>query len=183
MKNLKKIIFITVAMLATTVFWGFRYSTSVNAAEISAGVSQDFTVNVPQNGQFNLIFEYLPQSTFLNPEFSLQINGEFQTFPLFQNFSQASTIVNPPNSTTQRLLAPILWEYQTFEFLRNRAGHELLPQPSIIDGWHTAFIYDADFLDISPIIVNLNSGDNVLTITGLSGDFAVREIRAAAPQA
>ncbi|MCL2015198.1 MAG: hypothetical protein FWG68_03010, partial [Defluviitaleaceae bacterium] len=181
MKHMKKLIFIAIL---TTLFLGIRYSTvSLNAAEISAGVSQDFTVNVPQSGQFNLIFEYLPQSTFLNPEFSLQINGEFQTFPLFQNFSQTPTIANPPNSTTQRLLVPILWEYQTFEFLRNRAGHELLPQPSIIDGWHTAFIYDADFLDISPIIVNLNSGDNVLTITGLSGDFAVREIRAAAPQA
>jgi len=110
-------------------------------------------IHADEAGLFHLAFEYLPLSAFLNPEFSVKINGVYQ------------------NPESRRIVAPILWEYPMGDFLRNRQGHEQLPQPQAIREWTTSRIYHANFLETQPIFFELQAGLNSVTLTHISGEM------------
>lgn len=122
------------------------------------GGSISTVITVQDSGQYNLLFTYKPLSAFINPAFVIEVNGR-----------------------TQRIVAPILWQYQSFDFIRNRNGHEQLPQPHAVDGWHTSRMYYPDFLETRAVLFELYPGENIITITHLSGEVLFESVAAIAP--
>ncbi|MCL2286239.1 MAG: extracellular solute-binding protein [Firmicutes bacterium] len=144
-------------LVVCLLFIAFAVSSRVNTygyiTHIDSGSSADMPVYAAEAGLYNLVFEYVPLSAFLNPEFSVRINGEYQ------------------HPESRRIIAPIIWEYPEGEFLRSRMGHEQLPQPQAIREWTSSYIYHAGFLQTRPLLFELQAGENIVTFTHISGEM------------
>jgi len=160
--------FKTLAICILTITFAAALQISVYAAEFHMvdGNSVDMVVHVQESGQYHIEFDYLPLSAFLNPEFSVQVNGVLQ------------------HTESRRVIAPINWEYPSGEFLLNRQGHEQLPQPSGLREWTTSRIYHANFLATQPLVFELQAGENVITFSHIAGEMLLNtELRMTVPVA
>jgi len=158
----------TLATFVLAITFAVALPLSVYAAEhhMVDGNSVDVVVYVQETGEYHIEFDYLPLSAFLNPEFSVQVNGEFQ------------------HVESRRVIAPINWEYPSGEFLRSRQGHEQLPQPFGLREWTNSRIYHANFLATQPLVFELQAGENVITFSHIAGEMMLSsDLRAVVPVA
>ena len=156
------------AVCIFTIILLAAYPTVVHGEQfhMQGGNSVETFVYAHEAGLFHLAFEYLPLSAFLNPEFSIKINGEYQ------------------HAESRRIIAPIIWEYPAGQFLRNRQGNEQLPQPLAIREWTTSRIYHANFLQTQPLLFELKAGLNTVTLTHVAGEmYLSTSLHPAAPVA
>ena len=160
--------FKTLATCILTIVFVVALHTGVFAAEFHMydGNSVALVVHVEEAREYEIKFDYLPLSAFLNPEFSVQVNGVFQ------------------HIESRRVIAPINWEYPGpgGEFLRSRQGHEQLPQPVAIREWTSSRIYHANFLATQPLTFALQAGENVITFSHIAGEMLLNtELQAVKP--
>ena len=122
------------------------------------GDSVTVAVNVEEAGDYNLALRYLPSAFVFNPEFSVMVNGRFQ------------------NRESTRIIAPINWQYGSFEFTRNRRGNEQLPRPEPTGEWERILLRDSAFLLPDPLTFRLERGENSITMTGIAGELEIGEL-------
>ena len=123
------------------------------------GNSADVLIYVENAGTYNIFFEYIPLSNFLNSEFALYING----------------VLQPGGS---RIIAPIIWSQGVERFDTDPAGNERLPQPVQVGGTHGSFAYYPDLLLIRRLAFELEAGYNLLTIHNIAGEMTLMEMTA-----
>jgi len=134
---------------------------ATDGAYLGDGNRVEIVLTVDEAGVHNLEFDYLPLSAFMNPEFSLSVNGQ---------------------TVSYRVVAPILWQQDAQEFSRSALGHEQLPQPIQVPGWHTTRAYPPDLLQISPLAMELHAGENTIAFVNIAGEMHLGDVRAITPQ-
>jgi len=122
-------------------------------------------VEVPQEGLFNIAFDYLTLGNeMMNPEVSILINGELQ-------FNES-----------RRIIAPIFWRDLVDTFETNRMGDELIPQQIQINEWKRVIAQDSIHLQPDPLRFYLNEGINEITILNTSSEMYLGRVFVTTPQ-
>lgn len=135
---------------------GRDYNYDGDVIELVEEKSIDFVVNVETAGAYNIgLYHYDNGTSILPNEISIRIDGEY---PYFE-----SEVVE----------LPTYWEFQSVDFREDRYGNEILPTSIKNTEWVFTRLYDKTGLNSSPLLFNLKSGENTITIEGVNGSVLI----------
>lgn len=121
-------------------------------------------ITVPESGVYHIGMDYYRLNEGLvNPEFSIEVNDEFQYFE------------------SRRIIAPTFWENESNDFQTNRHGNELVPNQVAIDEWQTMTFRDPNNEHADGLLFYLEEGINNITLTHSSGEMLMGEVRVYTP--
>lgn len=115
----------------------------------------EFTVTVPQDGLYQLAFDYLSYDASVLPiEFGMQIDGEY---PFYECRNVAMNVTWQPKA----------------EASFDRYGDEMVTVPDKVVQWERAFFTDSSYRHSSPLLVQLKEGSHTFRLTVNSGTFCL----------
>lgn len=120
---------------------------------LSYNDSVDYIVEVEKDGYYEIEFDkFILDNPLTNYNISIKVNDEFL-------YDEA-----------EHIDVPILWEDSTKEFPLDSYGDEAQPQSNRINKWKTLQLYDNKYSTATPLLFKLNSGENKITITLITGN-------------
>jgi len=128
----------------------------VNFAVLERDESVTFNINVQAGGLYELVLDYrIPGNTLRNLTIEVRINDDIQ-------FDEATTID-----------VPLRWRDLSKDFTTDRWGDESLPLQERIDEWGRLELYNNLYYTVDPLLFNLQSGTNVITITNMTAETLI----------
>ena len=123
-----------------------------------------YEVTVPEDGLYELSFDYYPLSKEVIPiEGSILVNGEF------------------PYYESRRIVFPIKWKHIQDKFDVDRFGNEIIPKQVAITEWSKVTAEDASHLQADPLKFHLKKGSNEITLSNLRGEMLVGNVYVHSP--
>ncbi|MGC8902318.1 MAG: extracellular solute-binding protein [Fervidobacterium sp.] len=182
---MKKVIFLTFALIVTVIFSlpveyseYFKSISKISLSgeilwnspriflELKPGESVEFNVSAKESGYWNLRMDYqvLSEQVF-PPEVSIKINNEYP-------FLQAQSI-------------PLLqyWEYDTYNFPKNRFGDEMVPTQHVVNQPVSYVLEEPTKIYKYPLLFRLKQGENRVKITVNSGKIRLLKVSFERPKA
>jgi ABC-type glycerol-3-phosphate transport system substrate-binding protein len=124
-----------------------------------------FNVNLLEAGLYNIEIDFLDVSpTILPSEVSLRINDSL------------------PFEESRAIKLSALWEFESTEFIIDRYGNEVMPSSVKVDSVQTTKLYDTTGLNQEPLVYQLNTGNNEITLKMISGNIFIGTIRLVPPK-
>lgn len=124
-----------------------------------------YPVTVPEDGLYELSFDYYPISTDSVPiEGSILVNGEF------------------PYYESRRIVFPVKWKNEKDIFDIDRFGNEIIPKQVAIPEWSQITAKDASYLQAEPLKFYLKKGLNTITLSNLRGEMLVGNVSVHSPK-
>ncbi|MEN3043196.1 MAG: sugar ABC transporter substrate-binding protein, partial [Fervidobacterium sp.] len=133
--------------------------------ELIPGSSLEFSVFSPKNGYWNLNLQYVVLSSeVFPPEISVEINNKLP-------FLEAESI-------------PLIqyWQYDTFEYPKNRYGDEVVPSQHVLRNVISYTLEDSTKIYKYPLWFKLSKGLNNVKITLKSGRIKLVRISFTRPE-
>lgn len=131
-----------------------NYDGSVLALDYRA--TAQYTLSVETAGRYYLSLDYVSAGdSYLDYTVSVQINGQTQ-------YQQLQTI---------RL--PLYWEDSVSQYLTDRYGDEIAPTQNRVNVWRNTYLYNNTYATVAPLLVTLQKGENIITVTNVSNDGLV----------
>ncbi len=125
-----------------------------------------FNINVSSGGLYNIEIDFLDLSTTILPaEITVKINDIL------------------PFAESQAIKMPSLWQFTSQNFIIDRYGNEVMPSSNKVEQIQTTKLQDTTALNQEPLIYQLNSGTNKITLGMKNGDIYIGSIRLVPPQA
>ncbi|HLU23887.1 MAG TPA: extracellular solute-binding protein [Bacillaceae bacterium] len=126
--------------------------------------SLTYEVTVPNDGLYELSFDYYPISKEIVPiEGSILVNGEY------------------PYYESRRIVFPVKWKNAQEDFDVDRFGNEIIPKQVPVPEWTTISAEDASHLQAEPLKYYLEKGKNEITLTNLRGEMLVGNVSVHSP--
>lgn len=120
--------------------------------QMGIGDIATFTIDVPETGQYFYRFDYLSNDDSMLPiEISLKLNGDY---PFYE---------------TRRLLFESTWISKE-EKSYDRYDNEIVSLPDKKIQWETKYLMDASYRHSSPLILELQKGQNEVTLEVSEGN-------------
>ena len=117
------------------------------------GETAEYRVTLAQGGICTLAFDYASAGTsYLDHMASLEVNGE------------------TPYQELKTVDFPLYWKDSTDTILTDRYGDQIAPNQERIEGWREAGLYNNTYSSVLPLQLNLESGENVITVRNVSND-------------
>ncbi|MCX7653074.1 MAG: extracellular solute-binding protein [Fervidobacterium sp.] len=135
------------------------------SVELIPGSSLEFSVFSPKNGYWNLNLQYIVLSSeVFPPEVSVEINNKLP-------FLEAESI-------------PLIqyWQYDTFEYPKNRYGDEVVPSQNVLRNVISYTLEDSTKIYKYPLWFKLSKGLNNVKITLKSGRIKLVRISFTRPK-
>ncbi|MFP7298883.1 extracellular solute-binding protein [Neobacillus niacini] len=121
--------------------------------------SISYEVNVPEDGLYELSFDYYPLGNEVVPiEGSILVNGEF---PFYES---------------RRIVFPVTWKNKQKTFAKDRFGNDIIPEQLTVKNWNSVKAEDASQLQPSPLKYYLKKGKNTIELSNLRGEMLVGKI-------
>ncbi|PLR99150.1 ABC transporter substrate-binding protein [Bacillus sp. T33-2] len=121
--------------------------------------SISYEVNVPEEGLYELSFDYYPLSNKVIPiEGAILVNGEF---PFYES---------------RRIVFPSEWKNEQDVFEKDRFGNDVIPQQTTVNKWSRAKAEDASQLQPAPLKYFLKQGKNTIELSNLRGEMLVGKL-------
>lgn len=143
----------------------YNYGGDINTIEF--GQSVDYLVTVPIAGLYEIEVDYrvVGETVLTNQTIGIMINDEYQ-------YSEASTID-----------VPLYWKDSTKEFPLDTYGDETIPSSIRIDEWMSLQMFDNQYKSSTPLLFQLENGENKITINSISssGILALGNLKAKSP--
>lgn len=115
----------------------------------------EFSVDVPQDGLYQLAFDYLSYDESVLPiEFAMEIDGEY---PFYECRNVALNVTWQPKA----------------EPSFDRYGDEMVTVPDKVVQWERAFFTDSSYRHSEPLTVQLKAGSHSFRLTVGSGTFCL----------
>ncbi|WP_249313041.1 extracellular solute-binding protein [Lederbergia citrea] len=126
--------------------------------------SLTYKVLVPEDGLYELSFDYYPLSKEVVPiEGSILVNGEF------------------PYYESRRIVFPVNWKNAYDKFDTDRFGNEIIPNQEAIAEWSKLTAEDASHLQPEPLKFYLKKGSNEIKLSHLRGEMLVGNVYVHSP--
>lgn len=123
-----------------------------------------YTVNVDKAGLYQLAFDYFSLGTsILSAETNVKINGEFQYFE------------------SRRIVFEDLWKSNNNKIKLDRYKNEIVPKPTKSKRWLKTYAYDASHFYAEPLLFNLKSGMNKITLKNTVGEMLLGDVSVVSP--
>lgn len=123
-----------------------------------------FDVDVPQDGLYHLGFDYYRiNDGLINPEFSIEVNDEFQYFE------------------SRRIVALTYWTNESNNFETNNYGNELVPTQISIEDWQFTTMDDPNNEQPEALRFFLTEGTNTITLNHASGSMLLGNVYVFSP--
>ena len=127
--------------------------------------SFEFKVVSSNDGYWNLKIDYQVLSNeFFPPELSVEINGQF------------------PFSEAQSITLIQYWQYETYDFPKNRYGDEMVPSQHTFDIPISYVLQDSTKIYRYPLWFKLKQGENRIKITLKSGKIKLLKVSVERPK-
>ncbi len=128
----------------------YDYKNSV--VQMGIGDTATFTIDVPETGRYFYRFDYLSNDDSMLPiEISMKLNGDY---PFYE---------------TRRLLFESTWISKE-EKSYDRYDNEIVSLPDKKIQWETKYLMDASYRHSSPLILELQKGQNEVTLKVSEGE-------------
>ena len=122
-------------------------------AVLRYGETAEYRVTLNEGGIYTLAFDYASAGTsYLDHTASLEINGE------------------TPYQELKTIDFPLYWQDATDTILTDRYGDQIAPGQERISGWREAGLYNNTYSSVLPLQLNLESGENIITVRNVSND-------------
>lgn len=130
-----------------------EYERSDRAVDMGIGDQVTFTVNAPEDGQYNLWFDYLSYDESVLPVgMSMKVDGEFPFYEC-RNLEFETTWVNPE------------------EKAYDRYNNEIVTVPDKLIQWESKALSDGSYRHSMPLNLELTAGSHELTFLVGEGNF------------
>lgn len=128
---------------------------------VSVGINQTITlkINAPESALYNVGFEYLSgdEESILVSEMKLQLNGK------------------SPFYEANRLVFEDLWQDDE-EPAKDRYDNEIVGIPNKYMVWQTKYVSDASYRYSTPLKLQLEKGENIITLSMTEGNLLIGDI-------
>lgn len=139
------------------------YAEAGEVVDMTRGSKVTLTVDVPQDGQYFMGFEYLSYDESILPiEMSMQIDG---AYPFYE---------------CRNLEFETKWEPNE-EKSYDRYDNEVVTVPSKMIQWESKYLMDSSYRHSSPLSVELSAGTHEITLEVSEGNFLLGNITLKAP--
>ncbi|MDF2906385.1 MAG: transporter, substrate-binding protein [Herbinix sp.] len=115
--------------------------------------STDYVVNVNKAGLYKMVLDYKPMgNTLADFNIDLKVNGN-RTYDEMKN-----------------IVLPLYWSDETKEYPKDRYKDEMAPNQISRTDWTSLPLYNNTYVSAEPLLFVLQAGENVITITNISGN-------------
>jgi ABC-type glycerol-3-phosphate transport system substrate-binding protein len=115
--------------------------------------STEYVVRVNKTGLYNIALDYKPMGNSLaNFNIELKING------------------NREYEEMKNIMLPLYWKDETKEYPKDRYGDEMAPNQISKTDWTTLSLFNNTYVSAEPLLFLLQAGENVITVTNISGN-------------
>ncbi len=113
----------------------------------------NYVVNVKKAGLYHMVLDYRPMgNTLADFNIELMINGT-RTYEEMKN-----------------IMLPLYWSDETKKYPKDRYKDEMAPNQISKADWTSLFLYNNTYVSAEPLLFLLQAGENVITITNISGN-------------
>lgn len=131
--------------------------------ELTIGDRARFVIDVPETAQYCISFDYYPHDdTILPVKCSLFVNGKL---PFYE---------------ARNLIFESTWVKKQ-EKSYDRYGNEIVSVPEKLKRWENKFVMDGSYRYSTPLLIELNQGENVIEIEISEGSMLLGNIYLSAP--
>lgn len=126
--------------------------------EVGQDETVTFTIDAPETAYYQIGFDYtIVGQNVLPTQLQMRVNGEIPFYEM-RNLVFESNWGNP----------------DTFQV--DKYGNEIIPQPIKLDDWNFKYLIDSSYRDSSPLMVELQQGENEIELTISEGNLLIRTI-------
>ncbi len=148
----------------TSVLTSDNYGYDGQVADVCAGVSFRFNIDVPETALYWVGFNYLSYDESILPiEFSVKVDGEYPFYEARNIKCETTWVQNESTSL-------------------DRYGNEIVSMPSKLIQWESKYLGDSSYRYAQPLKVELEKGSHVLEIEVSEGKFLLGNITLEAPE-
>ncbi len=123
---------------------------------LAYGQTATYRIDLETGGIYTLFFDYTSTGgSYLDHTASVEINGA------------------SPYQELKAVDFPLYWRDRDGEKLKDRYGDEIAPAQERILSWREAALYNNTYSSVTPLEVDLNSGENIITVKNVSNDGLV----------
>lgn len=116
------------------------------------------TIQAPETASYFIGLQYSTEGDNILPtQLEMRINGQFPFYEL------------------RNLLFESRWQVPN-ETPKDKYGNEIVPQPSKVQEWQEKFISDASYRSSEPFYIELQKGDNDITLRTIEGNILIQSI-------
>ncbi|MBZ4671510.1 MAG: transporter permease subunit [Oscillospiraceae bacterium] len=139
------------------------YGYKNTAVDLKIGQTTSFAVDAPEKAQYAVSFDYYSyDDSTLPAEMSLKLNGDY---PFYE---------------ARRLVFESMWKNPE-EASYDRYGDQIVPVPEKIYQWQNKYITDASYRYSTPLLLELEKGENTITLSVAEGNILIGGIYLSAP--
>lgn len=130
-----------------------EYSEADRVLDLTVGNIVELTIDVPQDGLYQLGFDYLSYDESVLPiGFALQVDGQY---PFYESRNVKLNVTWQPKS----------------EPSYDRYGDEMVTVPDKVIRWERSYLHDSSYRHSTPLLLQLSAGTHTLTLDVGSGSF------------
>ena len=123
------------------------------AAVLDYNAGSDYIVNVKTSGLYQFVLDYKPMGNSL-ADFNIEVKvNDSRDYEEMKN-----------------IMLPLYWTDETKEYPKDRYGDEMAPNQLVKSDWTSAYLYNNTYVSVKPLLFYLQSGENVISVTNISGD-------------
>lgn len=139
------------------------YDGSSKVLDLSTGDKISVQINVPQDGQYFMLFDYLSYDESILPiSMAMQVDGEYPFYEC-RNLEFETTWVPAAEPSYDRY------------------GNQVVTVPNKLIQWEEKYLMDASYRHSSPLKLELTAGTHELTFEVKEGNFLLGDIALEAP--
>ncbi|MEK5038249.1 extracellular solute-binding protein [Sporosarcina sp. FSL K6-3457] len=128
------------------------------ALRIKQNEEASITIQAPETASYIIGLQYSTEGDNILPtQLEMKVNGQFPFYEL------------------RNLLFESRWQVPD-ETPKDKYGNEIVPQPSKVQEWQEKFISDASYRSSEPFYIELQKGDNDITLRTIEGNILIQSI-------